>query len=165
MEDSTLNLITREGTKFPISQKILEFSNFLKTTVEDGNDEDIPVDISTYSMGKIKEFFEHHEYKEIKPIRKPIKTSNYTTITSEWDNNFFTNMDEDQISDLVMGAGYLQCDILFDYCLAFIASQFKDITPDDIKRKYNVTEEITEELEEKIKAEHPYIFRDLLPEN
>jgi len=34
MEDSTLNLNTREGTKFPISQKILEFSNFLKTTVE-----------------------------------------------------------------------------------------------------------------------------------
>jgi len=53
-------------------------------------------------MGKIKEFFEHHEYKDIKPIRKPIKTSNYTTITSEWDNNFFTSMDEDQISDLVM---------------------------------------------------------------
>ena len=91
-------------------------------------------------MGKIKEFFEHHEYKDIKPIRKPIKTSNYTTITSEWDNNFFTSMDEDQISDLVMvnktfiksinsyfskGAGYLQCDILFDYCLALIASQFK----------------------------------------
>ena len=69
---------------------------------EDSLDDEIPVDISTFSMNKIKEFFEHHEYKDIKPIRKPIKTSNYITITSEWDNNFFTSLDEDQISDLVM---------------------------------------------------------------
>jgi len=39
-----------------------------------------------------------------------------------------------------------------------------DITYDDLKKKYNITEDLTEELEEKIKKEHSYIFRGLLPE-
>ena len=70
-------------------------------------DEDIPVDISIFSMSKIKEFLEHHEYNtDIKSIKKPIKTSNFATITSEWDNQFFTSLDEDQISDLVMVREY-----------------------------------------------------------
>lgn len=75
--------------------------NFIDIS-EENLDEDIPVDISVFSMSKVKEFFEHHEYKDINPIRKPIKTSNYATITSEWDNNFFSSLNEDQISDLVM---------------------------------------------------------------
>jgi hypothetical protein len=53
-------------------------------------------------MSKIKEFLEHHEYKEIKPVKKPIKSSNFAATTSEWDNNFFTSLNEDQIADLVM---------------------------------------------------------------
>ncbi len=78
---------------------------------------------------------------------------------------------------IIQGTAYLQCDSLFDYCLAFIACQFKgktdsltfdepdlDITHEDLKQKYNITEELTEELEETIKNEHSYIFRGLVPD-
>ncbi len=82
-------------------------------------DEEIPVDITTYSMKKIQEFFDHHEYKELKPIKKPVRTNNFASITSEWDNTFFSNLTEDQISDLVMVSCFqrVKYDNNLGYCL------------------------------------------------
>jgi len=64
--------------------------------------EEIPLDVTSHIMLKVKAFYEHHEYKDIKPVKKPIKTSNFTTIASEWDNGFFKNLTEEEMSDLIL---------------------------------------------------------------
>jgi len=64
--------------------------------------EEIPLDVTSHTMLKVKAFYEHHEYKDIKPVKKPIKTSNFTTIASEWDNNFFKALTEEEMSELIL---------------------------------------------------------------
>jgi hypothetical protein len=39
------------------------------------------------------------------------------------------------------------------------------LTIDDLKKKYNITEDLTPELEEQIKKEYAPIFKDLIPDN
>ena len=58
----------------------------------------------------------------------------------------------------------LQVSLKVNWCL-IDKLRCLDVTYEDIKKKYNVTEELTDELEERIKKEHAYIFRDLMPEN
>ena len=72
-------------------------------------------------------------------------------------------------------ASYLQCDALLDYCSAFMASQFKgmreiqreeiftlvDLTFDELRRKYDITDDLTPEIEEQMKKDYGFIFRDL----
>ena len=70
--------------------------------------EEIPLDVSSHIMLKVKAFYEHHEYKDIKPVKKPIKTSNFTTIASEWDNNFFKTLTEEEMSELILVCGYVK---------------------------------------------------------
>jgi hypothetical protein len=60
------------------------------------------VDVSSFCIKKIKEFFEHHDYRDIKNVKKPIKISNFATLATEWDNNFLKSLDEDQLADLLM---------------------------------------------------------------
>lgn len=68
--------------------------------------EEIPVDLTSFSLQKVKEFYEHHEYRDLKSVRKPIRTSNFTTIASEWDNMFFKSLSEEEMSDLLL-VGFL----------------------------------------------------------
>lgn len=118
MNKTTLSLLTRDNEKLTIDKRILEYSEFLRTTVEgiksvrfnlnssdlsgEAVEEDIPVDITCFILTKIREFFEHHDYKDIKAIKTPLRTSNFASIASEWDNNFFLSLTDDQISELVM---------------------------------------------------------------
>jgi len=161
MEGPSIACITREGSTIYVSTRMIDFSNFIKEKVEDLLCEEIPLDVSSHIMIKVKSFYEHHEYKDIKPVKKPIKTSNFTTIASEWDNNFFKTLTEEDMSELILAASYLQCDALLDYCSAFMASQFKDLTFDELRRKYDITDDLTPEIEEQMKKEYGFIFRDL----
>jgi hypothetical protein len=64
--------------------------------------EEIPVDVPIATLQKVKDFYEHHEYRDIKSVRKPIKSSNFTTLASEWDNTFFKTLSEEDMSDLLL---------------------------------------------------------------
>jgi len=164
MEETPLVLKSKEGVAVKFSTKILDFSNFLKTTIEDtDSNEPLELDITTPVLNKVKEFFEYHQYKQLKPIQKPIKTANFEEITDAWSANFLKKLSDQDIADLMMGASYLQCGILFDYCCAFIAAQFRDITIEDLRQKYGITDELTPELEEQIKKEHQYLFQGISP--
>ena len=53
-------------------------------------------------MNKIKEFFEYYGYKQIKSISKPLKSSNFEEVADSWSKNFFDNLSDQQIADLMM---------------------------------------------------------------
>ena len=114
-QDPSMALISREGYQFYISTRIIDFSNFIKDKIEgkpllcllfirilDLEFEEIPVDVPSAILERVKEFHEHHEYKDIKSVKKPIKTSNFTTIASEWDHNFFKLLSEEEMSELLL---------------------------------------------------------------
>jgi len=155
----------RVAIKF--SSKILELSHFLKTTVEDMSSMDDPLDldVSEVVLNWIKEFLEHYNFnaKAMKTIQKPLKTSNFEELTDTFSNNFLKSKTHQQIADLMMGTSYLQCQILFDYCCAFVASYFRDKTIDELKTEFNITEELTPELEEQIKKDNAYLFQGIIP--
>jgi len=157
-------LKSKEGEAVKFNAKVLELCNFLKTTMEDTNPDDpIELDISMKILNKIKEFFENYGYKPIKQIAKPLKSSNFEEVADSWSTNFFQALSDQDIADLMMGASYLQCSSLFDYCCAFIACQFRDLTIEELKQKYGVAEELTPELEEQIKKEHAFLFQGIAP--
>ena len=40
-----------------------------------------------------------------------------------------------------------------------------DLTLEEVKKKYDITDELTPDLEENLKKDYAFIFRDLAPEN
>eukprot|EP00331_Platyophrya_macrostoma_P022438 CAMPEP_0176451440 /NCGR_PEP_ID=MMETSP0127-20121128/27839_1 /TAXON_ID=938130 /ORGANISM="Platyophrya macrostoma, Strain WH" /LENGTH=174 /DNA_ID=CAMNT_0017839499 /DNA_START=44 /DNA_END=568 /DNA_ORIENTATION=+ len=168
MNDLTIKIQTKDGKEFKVTDKITQFSKFIATTVEDSNmvDDHIPMDISSELLQKILEFFQHFTYdlSKVKTIQKPLTSSNYAHITDEWCEGFFKSLTEDQVNEIIMAGSYLQSPVLFDYSCAYLACPFKTISIDELRQKYDIAEELTPEIEEQIKKDYPYLFKDLLPQ-
>lgn len=96
-KSSLNNFISKNLISLPVC--LLE--SFVDLSIDAEEEDEIPVCVNYQTLAKIKEFFEHHEYKDIKSVKKPIKTSNYSTIASDWDGNFFKSMSEEDLAELL----------------------------------------------------------------
>jgi len=159
--ETPLVVKSKKGVPVKFSPSIRDFCGLLQDI---DTDEPVELDLSTTVLIRVKEFFDHHKYKKLKPIQKPIKTAKFEEITDTWSANFLKKLSDQDLADLMMGASYLQCEILFDYGCAFIASGFEDIAIEELAMKYGIMEELTPELEEQIRKEHPYLFSGISPQ-
>lgn len=112
--ESTIKVKTREGKILEISESIKTYSKFIRETVEgirtyflllldSVTDDDIQCDVAEATFKKILEFFDHHnQLRDIKSIKKPVKISNFTTLTTEWDANFFKKLDDEALAELLI---------------------------------------------------------------
>lgn len=72
-----------------LDPRIKDKSEFIRKTYEDNSTEPIPLQLKKGVLDKVISYLEHYAYGDIKPLEKPVKTSDFGSITDEWTNNFF----------------------------------------------------------------------------
>ena len=77
---------------------------------------------------------------------------------TEWEKKWTSEeMDKQTLHELTLLANYLEFNFLLEpLCLA-IAGMFKDKTPEEIRKEWNITNDFSKEEEEKIKKENQFI--------
>lgn len=78
-------------------------------------------------------------------------------VFSEWEKEFFGNLDQQQIFQLIYAANYLNINSLLDASCGAIANSVLGKTPEQIYAMYNVAEKLTPEEEEEIRKENPWL--------
>lgn len=107
-----------------IDSRIQNKSEFIKKTIEDNPTDPIPLDITKEVLAKVITHMEHYNYGDIKALEKPVKTSDFASITDEWIGKFFKSQNDDDLIALIDAANFLDYKSLHDHCLGYIASRF-----------------------------------------
>ena len=138
-----LTLITKENKKINVSKKEIESCLFINSMLTDYNEEDnyeIPIDVSYDIFKKILEFIEYeNNNKETHLHEKFVFYEQYFTIS-------------DTILYEIMGAAdYLNYEYLLDKACEKLSDDIlKCDSIEDVKTKFKITKEFTEEEEQEI---------------
>lgn len=156
--NSQIILVSKEGTKYPTSPQLGNLSGLIYNVLQDYHEtEEIPVPfVSDTYLQHILKFAEHHNFTPPEPPKKPLPSKNIRDSIPEWDAEFIENFNENEIIDLILATNYLDMKSLLDYCLIKIAAKFKDVTIEEVRKEYQITEEFTPEVEENLKIEYSW---------
>jgi S-phase kinase-associated protein 1 len=75
-----------------------------------------------------------------------------------WDENF-VKVDKEALFSLIMAANFLDVKSLLDLTCATVANMLKNKTPDEIRREFNIKNDLTPEEEEEIKRESAWLYQ------
>jgi S-phase kinase-associated protein 1 len=72
---------------------------------------------------------------------------------SDWDKKFCEDMEQKTLFSVILAANFLDVKPLLDCTCLYIALKLKSMTPEEIRKEYNITKEFTPEEEEKARKE------------
>ena len=160
-QNKTLFLISSEGIKEPISLKAALRSQLIKTMIEINPDSnEIPLDIESNILKKIKEYLEHYENEEPSEIERPLPSSNFKECVSEWDYNFM-NLGVDTIMSLSLASNKMDIKSLLELTSAKTASIIKGKNTQEIQKEFNIEDDFTPEEEQQILEENKWCMENL----
>ncbi|EAZ40716.1 hypothetical protein OsJ_25185 [Oryza sativa Japonica Group] len=76
----------------------------------------------------------------------------------EWDEDFVDELDQDALFDVIAAANYLDIDGLLDLTCKRVADTIKGKTPEEIRKEFNIVNDLSKEEEEEIRRENPWAF-------
>ncbi|XP_010692512.2 SKP1-like protein 1B [Beta vulgaris subsp. vulgaris] len=79
------------------------------------------------------------------------------SVNKQWES-FFKNCDQDTLFDTILAANYLSIKSLLDLTCKCVADMMKGKTPEEIREKFHIVNDLTPEEEAKIKAGISWAF-------
>uniref|UniRef100_A0A0E0EEN4 SKP1-like protein n=1 Tax=Oryza meridionalis TaxID=40149 RepID=A0A0E0EEN4_9ORYZ len=76
----------------------------------------------------------------------------------EWDEDFVDELDQDALFDVIAAANYLDIDGLLNLTCKRVADTIKGKTPEEIRKEFNIVNDLSKEEEEEIRRENPWAF-------
>ena len=120
--------------------------------LDDITEEDIPLTEIPCTEVDSETFNLINQYWEWKFKNKEITNDN----SKIWFKSFF-NFDDEKLFALIMASNYLQLNELLDESCRKVAEEIKSCkTPQEIRRRFNITNDFTPEEEEHIKNENTW---------
>jgi S-phase kinase-associated protein 1 len=150
-------LVSSDGVKFTTSIKISQLSGFILRIIQDYNpNEEIDLKtVSSKTLQRIIEFCAHHDFIAPLPPKKPIVSKDLKeNLSDEWDAALISSLSDEDLLELILASNYLDMKCLLDACLVKYACTFKEMTIDEAKTRYNIEEDFTPEIEERLKQEY-----------
>merc|ERR1711879_237487 len=157
LDEDVLKLKAADNKVFKVSRTIAMQSALVKTMWEGDKEEtEIPLpNVKSAILQKVIEFMIYHQGNPPKEIEKPLKSQNMRDVCSEWDANFI-EVDQETLFELILAANYMDVKALLDLTCAKVASMIKGKTPEEIRTKFNIQNDFTQEEEEAVRAENKW---------
>jgi Ras-related protein Rab-7A len=115
-------LVSNDGARVPFSAKIVKFSGFVKEVAgERPLVQDIPTEVSTEHLMRVKEYLRHHSYQTPPSIPTALPSSNLSDFISDWDDAFVSSFSRDDFQVFYDAVNYLQIQVLIELCGATTA--------------------------------------------
>jgi len=174
MSECKIVLKTTKGTKFEIDEESARLSKLIETTLGSKNDEendsgseeedDQPVvhevlitKVPDEDLAVFVKFVAQYK-KTPYNVVKPLETNDFTKAIP---HKFFRDLvptDLTRIYSLVNSANYLDCEPFLDLFCTKLATLLKGRTDEELSKTFGVDmAEFTEEVEEKIQEENPWL--------
>ena len=97
----------------------------------------------------------YHAGNPAKEIDRPLKSANMREVVSEWDADY-VEVDDEMLFDLILAANYMDIKPLLDLTCAKVASYMKGKTAEEIRKRFNIENDLTPEEEAAIRAENKW---------
>ncbi|KAH7693076.1 hypothetical protein AAVH_39894 [Aphelenchoides avenae] len=105
--------------------------------------------VSGVILGKVIQWCEHHRNYPVVQIGQ--RSDEIPT----WDMQFL-NVDQGTLFELVRASNYLDVRGLLDVSCKMVARMIKDKTPDEIRQKFGIEDDLTPEEKEQIRKENAW---------
>ncbi|OEU09899.1 Skp1-like protein [Fragilariopsis cylindrus CCMP1102] len=168
----TIQLISKEGDKFPVPITVSNMSELVKSMMDDKDDDDdddddedddgkekiteIPLpNVKSEVLKKVIEFCEHHLAEPMTEIEKPLKSQNMADVVQKWYADF-VDLEQVLLFELILAANYMDIKPLLDLTCATVASMIKGKTPDEIRATFNITNDFSPEEEAQVREENKW---------
>jgi len=142
--------------------KVAKVSMMVKNMLEacpiDPDDEDAkPIEVQktdSATLEKILEWCEHHVndpnvYKEMES-----EDDDEEYDFDEWDEEWIEKLDEERLFAVILAADFLDIKMLLDLGSKRVANIIKTMTPAEIRKRYNLVNDLTPDEEEKSRKEN-----------
>ena len=149
-----LKLQSSDGDDFEVEKVVACMSKTIKTMLEDLGDDDevIPLpNVNSKTLKLVKKWAEHHQ-NDPAPDDDDSKEKRTDDI-SDWDKSFL-NLDQVDLFELILAANYLDMKGLLDVTCKTVANMIKGKSSEEIRKKFNIKNDFTEEEEEQIRKEN-----------
>ena len=141
-------LKSQDGQKFEVEEKYLINFEFFKGLFNDFPDEEEEITINQVdgkNLQKIIDYLKHYDIEKPKVIPKPLPSSDLKNFVNEWDFNFIDPMSIGECIDLINAANFLGINDLITLVAAKLASQMMDGPVEEIRKKFGINSDMTEE--------------------
>ena len=106
-------------------------------------------------LAKVIEYLRFHNGNPAKEIDRPLKSANMREVVAEWDADF-VEVDDELLFDLILAANYMDVKPLLDLTCAKVASFMKGKSAEEIRKRFNMENDLTAEEEAAPRAENKW---------
>ena len=157
---STIKLQSSDGEIFPVEVEVAKQSITIKTMLDDlgleeDDDEVVPLpNVNAAILKKVIQWATQH--KEDPPLpEKDENKERRTDDISAWDSEFL-KVDQGTLFELILAANYLDMKGLLDITCKTVANMIKGKTPEEIRKTFNIKNDLTPAEEEQIRKENEW---------
>lgn len=160
-KEMKVKLVSMDGEAFEVETKVAVMSQLVQTLVADEQEgeevQEIPLpNVKAPVLAKVVEFCQHHKDTPMAEIQKPLKTNVLSDSVDAWDADFVDVADHELLFELILAANYMDIKSLLDLACAKVATMIKGKTPEEIRATFGITEEFTEEEQQRILEENKW---------
>ncbi|KAL3813459.1 hypothetical protein ACJIZ3_014727 [Penstemon smallii] len=147
--NKTIMLQTSDGETFELEETVAIQSQTIKHMIEDDCvDNTIPLpNVTSKIMAKVIEYCKRHATNE--------KTEE--DLNKAFDAEFMKT-DQSTLFDLILAANYLDIKSLLDLSCQTVADMIKDMSPEEVRMFFNITNDFTPEEEAEVRKEYAWAF-------
>ncbi|XP_059630351.1 SKP1-like protein 1A [Cornus florida] len=154
MSTSKIVLKSSDGETFEVEEVVALESQTIKHMIEDDCASTIiPLpNVTSKILSMIIEYCKKH----VKTTKSEEKTCE--DIFKTFDANF-VKVDQATLFDLILAANYLDIKSLLDLTCQTVADIIKDMTPEEIRKIFNIKNDFTTEEEDEVRKENAWAFQ------
>jgi len=156
-----IRLQSNDGEIFPIDIAVAKKSNTIKTMLDDlgieDSDEEEIVPLPNVDANILRKVIEWSVYHRDDP--EPTDDDEYTYRKREeisaWDTDFL-KVDKSTLFEIILAANYLDIRGLLEVGCKAVAFMMKGKSPEEIRKTFNIKNDLTPEEEEEIRKENEW---------
>jgi hypothetical protein len=172
-DDRLVVLVTGGGQssdEFEVRRDEAMLMKIVATMLEDDEDEKpiVPLpNLSNTTLVKILEYIRLYKAEAMRATEKPLRDDDLSRLlqpqyVSYIDYDVMDDAQLDALTDLMLGANYVNCQPLLDLCCMKCASHIKNKTPEQIRQFLRIPEPLEKPEEDKlVEATRPNEQRDV----
>ena len=144
---------------FVVVEAVAMMSQTIKHIIEDGCAGDvIPLpNVPAKVLAKILEFCNRQVEIPKTDVDDYRRNSGVDEETKKW-NKEYVEVEQDMLFDIILAANYLNIKSLLDLMCQTVADMMKGKTPEEIRQKFHIKNDYTEEEEAEVRRENAWAF-------
>ena len=157
-----IKLQSNDGDIFSVDLEIAKMSKTIKTMLEDlgledsEDEETVPLpNVSSDILKKVIEWSTHHKDDKVDDDDDDEYKERRSDDISHWDVDFL-KVDQGTLFEIILAANYLDIKNLLEICCKTVANMMKGKTAEEIRKIFNIKNDLTPEEEEQIRKENEW---------